>query len=98
MSVAQYYVYILSNHARTSFYVGVTNNLEERVLQHRGNEGGKFTATYKCHYLMYFEIYTDVKAAIGREKNLKNWHREWKVGLIKRENPQLTDLAEGWYE
>jgi putative endonuclease len=94
--IKSYSVYILSNYARTAFYVGVTNDLERRIRQHRSGEGGVFTSKYKCHYLMYYEEYVNVNNAIRREKQLKNWKREWKIELIRKKNPDLTDLAEGW--
>jgi len=90
-------VYILSNFAWTVFYIGVTNDLINRILQHRNNES-IFTAKYKCHYLMYYEDYSDVRNAIAREKQLKNWKREWKIELIKKDNPDLLDLSEAWLE
>ena len=88
-------VYILSNFARTVFYTGVTNNLVTRLLQHRNNES-TFTAKYKCHFLVYYEDYSDIRNAIAREKQLKNWKREWKIELIRKENPDLIDLAKDW--
>ena len=91
-----YYTYILTNFARTVFYIGVTNNIQIRLLQHRDGQGSAFTSKYKCHYLLYFETFTDINQAIAREKNLKNWHREWKVNLIRKENPDLLDLAARW--
>ena len=60
-------------------------------------EGGKFTSTYKCHYLLYYEEYNHINKAIKREKNLKNWHREWKLNLIKTENNEFLDLAANWW-
>jgi putative endonuclease len=92
-----YYTYILSNFARTTFYIGVTNNLELRLLQHRNGSGGMFTSKYKCYYLMYYEEYANIDEAISREKNLKNWHREWKINLIRKDNPDLKDLSESWF-
>ena len=91
-----YYVYILSNYARTTFYIGVTSNLEVRVQEHKEGKGGVFTAKYKCHFLMWYEQYNDIRRAIEREKNLKNWHREWKINLIRELNPELKDLSEDW--
>ena len=91
-----YSVYILSNFARTVFYIGVTNNLEKRIQEHRSGEGSVFTKKYKCHFLMYYEDYNNINNAIAREKQLKNWKREWKIKLIREENPGLKDLAEGW--
>ncbi len=92
-----YYTYIITNYARTVFYIGVTNNIQTRVLQHRNNEGGVFTAKYKCHYLLHYEEYSNINDVISREKNLKNWKREWKINLIRKDNPDMKDLAESWY-
>ena len=94
--IVSYSVYILSNFARTVFYIGVTNDLYTRIRQHRNNEGSAFTSKYKCHYLMYYEDYSDVRNAIAREKQLKNWLRKWKIELIRKENPDLIDLAKDW--
>ena len=79
-----YSVYMMSNFARTVFYIGVTNDLGRRVMEHKCNEGGVFTSKYKCHYLVYYE------------KQLKNWQRKWKIELIRKENPDLLDLAKDW--
>ena len=91
-----YSVYLLSNFARTVFYTGVTNNLQTRMRQHRNNEGSSFTCKYKCHFLMYYEDYADIRNAIAREKQLKKWLREWKIALIRKENPNMIDLASDW--
>jgi putative endonuclease len=91
-----YCVYIMSNQHHTVLYVGVTSDLEKRVWQHKNGEGGVFTAKYKCHHLRYYEEYQNIHKAIEREKQLKNWHREWKINLIKQENPDLKDLAADW--
>lgn len=93
-----YYTYIMSNYTRTVLYVGVTNNIQTRVWQHKNNEGGVFTSTYKCYYLLYYEEYPNINDAIGREKNLKNWRRDWKDNLIKKDNPELKDLAADWFD
>jgi putative endonuclease len=91
----KFFVYILSNFARTVLYVGVTNSLRMRLHQHKKNEC-KFTSKYKCHFLMYYEEYSDINTAIKREKQLKNWKREWKIELIKKINPDLNDLSGGF--
>ena len=88
----------MSNYARTVLYIGVTNNIQTRIWQHKNNEGSVFTSTYKCHYLLYYEEYKNINDAIGREKNLMNWPREWKENLIKKENAELKDLAADWFE
>ena len=97
MQSKTYSVYILSNFARTVFYIGVTNDLVRRIKEHRSGENS-FTAKYNCHYLMYYEDYSDVRNAIAREKQLKNWKREWKIKLIRKDNPDLSDLSEAWIE
>jgi putative endonuclease len=77
-------------------HIGVPSNLQTRVWQHKNGEGGKFTSTYNCHYLLYYEEYNHINKAIEREKNLKNWNREWKLNLIKAENPEMIDIAANW--
>jgi putative endonuclease len=86
------YVYIMSNIKRTTFYIGVTSDLEERVAQHKAGLGSVFTSKYKLHYLVYFERSFDIEQAIKREKQLKRWHRDWKINLIKSINPEMLDL------
>ena len=90
------YIYIMSNKNRTTFYIGVTSDLEKRVLEHKSGDGAKFTDKYNCTSLVYYETILDIKQAIQREKQLKNWHREWKLNLIKELNPELKDLSEEW--
>lgn len=85
----------MTNKHATTFYVGVTNNLERRVRQHKNNESD-FTSRYNLYCLVYFEIISDIGTAIKREKQLKNWRREWKIKLIQLENPQFIDLAADW--
>lgn len=96
-SMKTYFVYILSNAYRTVFYIGVTNNLEVRVLQHRRGSDKAFSSKYNCFELVYYEDFTDINAAIEREKQLKRWRREWKLELIRKQNPEMVDLAKGWY-
>jgi putative endonuclease len=90
-------VYIMANKKRTTLYIGVTSNLEIRVLQHKCGRGSKFTSLYKLKDLLYFETIPGMQNAIDREKQLKNWHKDWKWNLIKEQNPELTDLAADWY-
>lgn len=91
-SVKQGYVYILSNKNRTVLYIGVTSNLIKRVWQHKNRVYESFSKRYNVHDLMYFETFDSIVAAIKREKQLKNWHKEWKWNLIKENNPELKDL------
>ena len=86
------YVYIMTNSYRTTFYIGVTSDLSKRVIEHHEGVGSKFTSTYNLKDLVYFEEFTDIDQAISREKQLKNWHKEWKLNLIKTINPKLETL------
>jgi len=90
------YIYILSNRRRTSFYIGVTNNSQRRIYEHKVNKVAGYSNKYLLKELVYFEEYDSIKDAIKREKQLKNWHRQWKINLIKFKNPQLIDLANNW--
>lgn len=89
------YVYIVSNKYRTVLYTGVTSNLVRRADQHHSGNGSVFSARYNCKDLIYYEEYLDIRIAIAREKQLKNWKRTWKLELIKAVNPDLRTL-ESW--
>ena len=93
----QGFVYIMSNKNRTTIYIGVTNDLERRVLEHKSGHGSVFTDKYNLHDLLYFEQISGFQNAIDREKQLKNWHKDWKWNLIKEDNPELKDLAKDWF-
>jgi putative endonuclease len=90
-------VYIISNKRRTTLYIGVTSDLERRILEHKRGVGSIFSSRYKLTDLLYYEDIPGMMNAIEREKQLKNWHKEWKWNLIKQENPDLIDLAADWY-
>ena len=94
----KYYVYIMCNKKFTTLYIGVTNNLEQRVLQHKTGKVSSFTNKYNMKSLLYYEEFTDVSNAIKREKQLKHWHRDWKWNLIRSQNPDLVGLAKDWYD
>lgn len=90
-----YYVYILTNKYRTTFYIGVTNNLGLRLKQHKENiqKGIKtFAARYNIEYLVYYENFSWIQLAISREKELKGWRREKKLNLIKSFNEKFESL------
>ena len=95
--MSDYYVYILTNKNRSTLYIGVTNNLERRIVQHCNGDFEGFTKRYSLNVLVYFEIAPDPLAAIAREKQLKGWRREKKVALIERTNPRWHDLAAPWF-
>ena len=88
----KYFIYILSNQYRTVLYIGYTSNLKRRVGEHKKGNGATFTKRYNAHELIYFETFEEIKTAKNREKQLKNWHKEWKWNLIKMINPNLTTL------
>ena len=92
----QYYVYIMTNRSRT-LYTGVTNNLERRVYEHKQKLIPGFTSTYNITLLVYFEMTTDVKVALSREKQIKGWLRSKKIGLIETVNPEWKDLSAEWF-
>ena len=89
-----YYVYIMSNANDTTLYIGVTNDIERRVKEHRSGQIPGFTQKYNCCKLVYYETYSDIDQAIEREKKLKKWRREKKDRLINTMNPDLKDLYE----
>ena len=85
-----YYVYILTNANKTTLYIGITNNLVRRILEHREDANNKrktFAGKYKCVHLVYWEHYQYINIAIEREKQLKKWRREKKENLINEFNP-----------
>jgi putative endonuclease len=89
----RFWVYILSSRFRT-LYIGVTNDLERRVAEHRARLPGTYTARYRIDRLVYVEEYRYIRDAIRREKQIKGWRRERKVELIESRNPEWRDLAD----
>ncbi len=89
-----YYVYILTNQARGTLYVGVSNSIERRYFEHlmKVNQQS-FVSKYNLDRLVYFEETNEVVAAIAREKQLKNWRRQWKINLIESKNPEWQNLS-----
>ena len=87
-----YYVYIITNSKKT-LYIGVTNNLKRRIYEHKNKLIDGFSKKYNLTKLVYYEICKDVKNAIAREKQLKNWHRAWKIKMIEGVNPNWDDLS-----
>ena len=83
------YVYIITNKYRTTFYIGITSNLKRRIHEHSQGIGSKFISKYNLTDLVYYEEFNDINQAITREKQLKNWKKEWKLNLIKEKNPKL---------
>ena len=89
-----YAVYILTNYNETTFYIGVTSDLQKRIWEHKNNVVEGFTKKYNVNKLVYYELTDNVETALNREKQLKRWHRQWKINLIKEVNPEFKDLSE----
>ena len=90
-----YYVYIMTSPTGT-LYVGMTDNLQRRVYEHKHKLVEGFTKKYNVTRLVYFEETGDVKTAMGREKEIKKWRRSKKIALIESHNPKWQDLSQGW--
>jgi putative endonuclease len=92
-----WFVYVMNNKPKGVIYVGVTDNLVERIKEHKLKLYPKsFTAKYNCDKLIYFEEFENDQEAMIREKRLKKWKREWKVKLIETMNPGWMDLSMNW--
>ncbi len=94
MKDKHFYVYILASRKHGTLYIGVTNDLYRRIYEHKKGVIKGFTEKYKTHILVYYEETANPTSAIEREKQLKAWHREWKINLIEKENPEWRDLSE----
>jgi putative endonuclease len=88
----RYYVYLLASKKNGALYIGVTNNLIDRVCKHKNKSIDGFTKNRGIHNLVYYEEYGDIRKAIAREKQLKKWKRQWKVRLIEKSNFEWKDL------
>jgi putative endonuclease len=91
-----YYVYLLTNKHKTVLYVGVTNDLQRRMWEHKNQAVPGFTSRYNIDRLMYFEVFREVTDAIGREKQIKGYGRAKKVALIVQGNAGWRDLSLEW--
>jgi putative endonuclease len=86
------YIYILTSKNFSVLYVGATKNLKNRIECHKNGSGAVFIKKYNATILIYFEEFEDYRDAFAREKQLKNWHKDWKWNLVKILNPELKDL------
>jgi len=93
MKKKSYYVYILASSKNGTLYIGVTSDLIKRVAEHKSNLVDGFTKKYNIYNLVYFEEFADINNAILREKRLKKWERNWKIGLIEESNSDWLDLS-----
>ncbi len=87
-----YYIYIMASKKNGTLYIGVTNDLLRRVWQHKNDVHDGFTKKYGVHRLVWYEANAQIKGAIWREKQMKKWHRQWKINLIEENNPNWDDL------
>lgn len=95
-SMRNFFVYIITNKHQSTLYVGITNNLERRLWEHRNQTVKGFSSRYNLSFLLYYEVYPDPLSAIAREKQIKGWRREKKTNLIEKMNPRWMDLSEEW--
>jgi putative endonuclease len=93
MNAGTYFVYILASGKHGTLYVGVTNNLRNRLEQHRTGRGSEFVKKYDVHRLVHVEEFVSPRDAIAREKQLKNWRRDWKIQLIEKDNLDWSDRS-----
>jgi len=91
----KFWTYIVASLGGT-LYIGMTNDLAQRIRDHKSGEFRGFASKYKCTRLVYFESFDNVLRAIDREKQLKGWRRSKKIALIENLNPRWEDLAEKW--
>ena len=93
-----FYIYILTNYSKTVLYIGFTNDIIRRIIEHKNDLGCKFTRKYKLKHLIYFEQCENVYRMMEREKEIKGWRREKKDNLIKSVNSNLNDLSDKLFE
>ena len=91
-----YYVYLVTNWNNKVLYIGVTNNLERRLYEHKNKLAKGFTEKYNVNKLVYFEQSSDIESAITREKEIKKWRREKKNNLVESVNKKWNDLSKQW--
>lgn len=90
--MSTYAVYILASKRNGTLYTGVTNNLLRRIWEHKNNVVEGFTKKYNVHLLVHYELFTDIRLALAREKEIKQWTCAWKTQLIEKDNPLWKDL------
>ncbi|MCF8359158.1 MAG: GIY-YIG nuclease family protein [Prolixibacteraceae bacterium] len=88
------YIYFMANQHKNVLYTGVTNNIVRRIAEHKAKINKGFTYKYNCDKLVYFESFSSITDALRREKQLKNWKREWKDELVNEQNAAWEDLSE----
>lgn len=96
--MSTFYVYILASQRNGTLYIGLTNDIERRIAEHKNKIYQGFTAKYNVNMLIYFEEHDTYDEAVTREKQLKKWKRIWKLNLIGKENPDWKDLSADWFD
>ncbi|MGE5213492.1 MAG: GIY-YIG nuclease family protein [Nitrospirota bacterium] len=91
-----YWVYILANKHQTTLYIGITNNVQRRLYQHRCGEVEGFAKRYHLNRLVWVEHFRNVNDAIACEQKLKGWRRSRKIALVEQTNPRWLDLSDDW--
>ena len=94
----KYYVYILASQRNGTLYVGLTNDIERRILEHKNKIYKGFSFKYDVINLVYFEEHTSYSDASNREKRIKKWRRLWKLNLIEKDNSEWQDLSVNWFD
>ena len=92
----KYYTYILTHERNHIFYIGVTNNIERRMSEHKTATFATHVGHYNIKKLVYFEEHSDIRIAIRREKTIKKWKRQWKINQVTEMNPDWIDLSLNW--
>ena len=92
------YLYIITNKNRTVLYIGSTTDIKRRMVEHKKGLLKGFSKKYNCCNLLFFEFFPDIADAAKRETQMKAWKRNWKLELIKKENPELQDLSANWFD
>ena len=85
-------VYILASERNGTLYIGVTSDLVKRIWEHKSDFVEGFTKQHQVHTLVWYEMHGSMESAITREKQLKEWKRQWKIELIEKSNPYWNDL------
>jgi len=93
--MGQSFVYILASRRNGTLYIGSTTHLAKRIWEHKNNVIPGFTAKYRVHQLVYYEVHQDIMEAARRERRLKNWYRQWKLNIIEKFNPAWRRRSEG---
>lgn len=90
--------YITTNRTRTVLYTGSTTNIFQRIYDHKHSTYQGFASRYGCMYLVWYEVHGSIGEAFTRERRIKEWKRAWKLELIMKDNPELKDLSEDWFD